>query len=61
MQKDLSVVTSRKIIVKTAKYKIHSVFTYISCGENKIRLIELMFETISNKNEEVLEMLVALK
>ena len=50
--------TSGKIIVKSSK--IPPEFTqFLSCRENKRRLIELMFETTSNEKEEVLEMLIS--
>ena len=40
------------------KSKLPSEFSqFLSCGENKNRLIELLFEVIKNEREEVLEML----
>ena len=45
------------IIVRSMKAKLPSEFSqFLSCGENKNRLIELLFEVIKNKREEVLEM-----
>ena len=50
--------TSKKIIVRSMKSKLPSEFSqYLSCGENKNRLIELLFEVIKNEREEALEML----
>ena len=50
--------TSKKIIVRSMKSKLPSEFSqFLSCGENKNRLIELLFEVIKNEREEVLEML----
>ena len=50
--------TSKKIIVRSMKSKLPSEFSQLlSCGENKNRLIELLFEVIKNEREEVLEML----
>ena len=50
--------TSKKIIVKSMKSKLSSEFgQFMSCGENKSRLIELLFEVIKSEREDVLEML----
>ena len=50
--------TSKKIIARSMKSKLPSEFCqFLSCGENKNRLIELLFEVIKNEREEVLEML----
>ena len=50
--------TSKKIIARSMKSKLPSEFSQLlSCGENKNRLIELLFEVVKNEREEVLEML----
>ena len=49
--------TSKKVIVRSMKSKLPSEFSqFLSCGENKNRLIELLFEVIKNEREENLEM-----
>ena len=47
-----------KIIVRSMNSKLPSELSqFLSYGENKNRLIELLFEAINNEREEVLEML----
>ena len=59
MPGELNVAHQKKIIiVRAIKSKLPSEFSqFLSCGENRNRLIELLFEVIKNKREEVLEML----
>ena len=51
--------TSKKVLVKSSKSKIPGEFSskFLSCGDNKTRMIELLFETIENERDEVLETL----
>ena len=46
--------TSKKVIVRSLKSKLPSEFSqFLSCGENKNRLIELLFEVIKTKGKKI--------
>ena len=50
---------STKVIVKSSKSKIPRDFSssFLLCGENKTRLIELIFQTMEDEKDEILELL----
>ena len=57
MPRELNVAHQKKLIVRSMKSKLPSQFSqFLSCGENKNRLIELLFEVTKNERK-VLEML----
>jgi hypothetical protein len=49
---------ANKLIVKSAHSKVPSEFSrFLSCGENKTMLFQLVFETLTNKKHKALETL----
>ena len=50
---------SNKVIVKSSKSKIPIDFSssFLLCGENKTRLIKLIFQTMEDKKDEILDLL----
>ena len=57
MPRELNVAHQKKLIVRSMKSKLPSQFSqFLSCGENKNRLIELLFEVTKNERK-ILEML----
>ena len=49
---------SKKIFIKSSQSKIPNEFSkFLACCENKTRLVQLVFETLTNKKEDVLETL----
>ena len=50
---------STKVIIKSSKSKIPRDFSssFLLCGENKTRLIELIFQTMKGEKDEILDLL----